>query len=223
MKRNTLIEWIFSPNKQLERIKHAEHISNIWKTMILLIAASFLIYGWMAGLGMGSNLLSSSITDIPNSLYNADKFWFVIGRALFGLLFSVIILFLVSYYFYLVTELPYRMILVMQQVVFFVMLMERIIWIPLYTYMGLDWYVSPFSFGIIASYFTEITWIQTFFGSISLFQIWILFFQVKFILKLSIMEKYKVWIAVIALHLIGYVIVTLLSFFDTMLMDGWFN
>ncbi|WP_245711647.1 hypothetical protein [Gracilibacillus ureilyticus] len=222
MKRNTLIEWIISPDDQLERVKHAEHAENLWKTATLLIIASFLVYGWMASIGMGSHLISISITDMPNLAYNADKFWFVIGRAIFGLLFALIILFLISYYFYLLTELPFRKILLMQQVVFFVMLIERIIWIPLYTYGGLDWYVSPLSFGIIASYFTDKLWIETFFGSISLFQLWIIFFQAKFILKLSILEKYKVWIAVILLHLISYAIVTLLSYFDNILLDGWF-
>ncbi|KAB8129187.1 hypothetical protein F9U64_15490 [Gracilibacillus oryzae] len=222
MKRNTLLDWVIKPDTHLERVKHAEHVGNIWRTTILLILASFLIYGWMAGIGMGSALISPSITDVSSLEYNTDKFWFVIGRAIFGLIFAIIILFLISYYFYLVTELPYRKLVLMQQVVFMMMLVERIIWIPLYTYVGLDWYVSPFSFGIIASFFTDIHWIEAFFGSISLFQLWIIYFQAKFLLKLSILEKYKVWIAIILLHLFSYVLVTLLTYFDKNLMDWWF-
>ncbi|WP_085993628.1 hypothetical protein [Oceanobacillus senegalensis] len=207
----------------LYRIGKAEEIKNQWKTTIFLILFSLFLYTFMAYFGMGTNLISEHATTLTTVEYEVSKFWFVVGRTLFGGLFALLILFVPSLLFYLLTDIPYQKLLIMQQIVLTVMLIERIIWIPLALFIGLDWYVSPLSFGIIASYLTDTPWIIAFFGSISLFQLWVIWFQGKFIMNLSATKKYIIWINIILLHIFGWCFAALFAYSDSYLISGWFN
>src|SRR5690625_1013640 len=148
-------KFLFSINDHLFRLRQAEAMSPIWRSNSLLILLSMLIYLWMAFLGMGSNLISGDALVLGALNYEASKFWFVIGRLLYGAFFASFILFVPAYLFKLLTDIPFKKLVVMQQVVLFIMLVERLLWIPLMLFAGLDWYVSPLSFGIIASYITD--------------------------------------------------------------------
>ncbi|WP_156291805.1 hypothetical protein [Oceanobacillus salinisoli] len=217
------IHFFRSSEDHLIRIGKAEELKNQWKVSIILILVTVLIYGWMAYLGMGTNLISEQATTLSQEEYEASKFWFMLGRALFGFLFALLILFVPSLLFHLLTDIPFQKILIMQQVVLVALLTERMIWIPLALLTGLDWYVSPLSFGVIASYLTETLWIIAFFGSISLFQLWIIWFQATFLISLSDTKKYVVWINVILLQMVGWCFAALLAFADSYLISGWFN
>src|SRR5699024_1732867 len=89
----------------------------IWKSNVLLVVLSMLIYMWMAYLGIGSNLISKDAVNLGAQGYEASKFWFIVGRLLFGLLFALFVLFVPSYLFKLLTDIPYKKLIVMQQVV----------------------------------------------------------------------------------------------------------
>lgn len=205
------------------RVRKAEKIQNLWKVSIILVLSSIVIYSWMAFLGMGSDLVSKGAVGLSPEVYESSKFWFVIGRAIYGVIITAVVLFIPSVLFYLLTEIPYQKLLIMQQVVLAVMLLERIIWIPLVLLIGLDWHVSPISFGVIASYITEAPWVTYFFGAISLFQLWIIWFQVKFITSLYPMKKVWIWVNVILLHILGWSLTALLAFADSYIISGWFG
>ncbi|RDW18620.1 hypothetical protein [Oceanobacillus chungangensis] len=221
--RVNLFKFFFSMDDHLFRIQKAEKINNLWKVSGLLLLCSVIIYAWMAYLGIGTNLISANAVNLTEAQYESSKFWFIIGRAAYGLLFSVIILFLPSLLFYLLTDIPYQKLMIMQQMVLAIMLVERVIWIPLATLIGLDWYVSPLSFGIIASYLTETPWVIYFFGAISLFQFSIIWLQVKYLGKLSVTRKSLIWLTVILLHLVSWCLAAAIAFTDSYMISGWFN
>ncbi|SEQ70424.1 hypothetical protein [Piscibacillus halophilus] len=221
--QNYLYRLFTDMDGQLFRIQKAEDIQKVWKASLLLFLASIAIYFWMAWLGMGTNLISQEFTSTTPDVYNAYKLWFIMGRALFAILLAVIILYLTSFYFYLFTKIRYKKLVIMQQVVLMMMLFERLLWIPLFVYLGLDWYVSPFSLGIITSYFTQHEWFLYFFGSITIIQIWIIAFQAKYLSRLSPMKIWKIWTLVIIWHLISYLIVATLGYFDEQLLVRWFE
>ncbi|WP_404457102.1 hypothetical protein [Oceanobacillus kapialis] len=219
---NNLFRFLFSMDDHLVRIKEAESIKRVWKVNVLLVLISLILYGYMAYLGMGTNILSPEAQTLEPLAYEQQKFWFLVGRGTVGLLFALFILFIPSVYFSLLVDIPYRKMVIMQQVVLFVLLIERAIWIPLAVFNGLDWYVSPVSFGIIASYLTDIPWLIYFFGAISLFQIWVIWFQVRYLRNLTEMKKQWIWVYVILFHFFMWALTALLAFMDQYILNRWF-
>ncbi|MFD2639117.1 hypothetical protein [Piscibacillus salipiscarius] len=205
------------------RIKRAEDIEKVWKVSLLLFLSTIIIYVWMAWLGMGTNPISSVFMSVSESNYNALKLYFIAGRAVFAVLLAALILYLTSYYFYLFTKIRYKKLVIMQQVVLIMMLFERLLWIPLFVYLGLDWYVSPFSLGVIASYIIDLEWFIYFFGAVSIIQLWIIGFQAKYLSNLTDMKRWKVWLMVILWHFFVYCIVATLSLFDVELIEWWLS
>lgn len=216
-----VFKFLFSKKDHMLKMREAEVVKGVWKMSAILVLLSMLIYGWMAYLGMGSDHISSQATALSAIEYEQSKFWFLVGRVCFGLLLSLFLLFIVPFILYGLTEIPFKKLVIMQQLVLCVLLVERIIWIPLFVFAGLDWYVSPLSFGIIASYITDIPWIISFFGAISLFQLWIIWFQVTYIHSLSSMKKQSIWASIILLHVFYWLMVAFLVYFDTSLLGGW--
>ncbi|MBY7141813.1 hypothetical protein KFZ56_01620 [Virgibacillus sp. NKC19-3] len=218
-----LFKFFRSMDDHLFRIRKAEKVQNLWKVSILLVLFSVIIYAWMAYLGIGTDLISQNIVTHSPAAYEQSKFWFIIGRVGFAILFAVLILFVPALLFYLLTDIPYQKLIIMQQVVLVVLLIERILWIPLMLTIGLDWYVSPLSFGVIASYIMETPWLIYFFGSISLFQLWIIGFQVKYLSTMAVVKKHWLWVNVILLHILFWCIAALLAYADEIIISGWFG
>jgi len=221
--RVQLFKFFSAMGDHIFRIKRSEKVTNLWKTSIILIITTALIYGWMAYLGIGSTILSSGAMQLSEAAYESSKFWFMIGRVLYGVLFALVILFVPSLLFYLLTEIPYQKLVIMQQVVLAVMLLERLIWIPLVVFVGLDWYTSPLSLGIIASYLIEMDWFIYFFGAISLFQIWIIWFKFRFLRALSGVKNSTLWLFIILLQLLGWAFAATVSVADFYIISGWFE
>jgi hypothetical protein len=207
----------------LFRIRKAEKLYNVWKTSLLLALISVLIYIWMAYLGLGSTPLSPAAVYTSEIEYEQYKYWFILGRAVYALIFAALVLFIPSLIIYAFTGIPYQKLIIMQQVVLAVLLLERVIWIPLATLIGLDWYVSPLSFGIIASYFIEIDWFIYFFGAITLFQLWVIWFQVRFISGFHAIRRRWLWLIVILLHIITWALAATLAAVDMQIISGWFE
>lgn len=218
-----LFKFFFNMDDHIFRIRKAEKVNHLWKVSVLLTLVSVVVYIWMAYLGIGSDLVSRGAVGLTPEAYESGKFWFLTGRVIYAVLFAALVLFLPTLLFYLLTEIPYHKLLIMQQVVLVVMLIERLIWIPLMLLIGLDWYVSPLSLGIITSYITDVSWVIYFFGAISLFQLWIIWFQVKFITSLVPMRKRWIWLNVILLHILGWALTALIAFADTYIVSGWFG
>ncbi|ALX49359.1 hypothetical protein [Lentibacillus amyloliquefaciens] len=221
--RVNLAKFFFPIEDHLYTLKRAETLKNLWKLCALLVLASAGVYAWMAILGIGSDIISSEAAALSVFEYEAGKVWFVLGRMTFAAAFALLILFIPSLFFYAITEIPYKKLLVMQQIVFLVMLIERVLWIPLAVYAGLDWFASPWAFGIITSYFTDLSWVIFFFGAISLFQLWIIWFQVKFVGFMSDINRVWLWVSVIGIHILDWAGVSALAFLDSHLISGWFG
>lgn len=216
-----VFKFLFSQKDHILHIREAEDVKGLWRMSSLLIFISMFIYGWMAYLGMGSDLISSQAMTLSPIEYEQSKFWFLIGRVCFGLLLSLFLLFIIPLVLSGLTEIPFKKLIIMQQLVLCVLLIERVIWIPLFVFAGLDWHVSPLSFGIIASYVTDIPWVISFFGAMSLFQLWIIWFQVTYIHSLSSMKRQWVWASIILLHIFYWLIAAFLVFIDTSVLSGW--
>lgn len=205
---------LFNPQDHLFRLKEAETTSHIAKNVFLLLSLSIIIYGWMSWLGVGTDPISRHATDLAQVEYELSKLWFLIGRALYALLFALFILFFPSLLFRLAYKVPYKKTVIIQLSVLLILLLERLTWIPLLVSSGLEWFVSPFSFGIITSYITDISWVIFFFGALSIFQIWVIWLQVRTLAYLSLVKKRWIWTGVLLLHLAYWASAAALAFYD---------
>ncbi|WP_079710160.1 hypothetical protein [Paraliobacillus ryukyuensis] len=220
---NNIIRMFTHMEEQLDQLKQAETVKGMWKRNVILILATMIIYAGMAYLGLGTNLISEHLTETSTSELEVQKLWFLLGRSLYGCLFAILVLFTPSLFYFLLTDTIYRKLVVMQQVVLIVILLERVIWIIQSLLFGLDWYVSLMSFGIIASYIFEKNWLIYFFGAISIFQLWLIWFQTKYLIRTTNIKKHVVWMLVLTLHLVGWALAAAVASIDTILIGGWFN
>ncbi|MDY0394959.1 hypothetical protein ACFSMW_11135 [Virgibacillus halophilus] len=218
-----IFKLLFRMEDSIFRINETEKIQNLWKSSLYILLAAIAVYVWMAYLGIGSGLVSEGAIRLAPAQYTVHKFWFVIGRLLYAILFWGFTLFVPAVLFNMVTEIPFQKLVIIQQLVFAMLIVERLIWIPLAIYAGLDWYSSPMSFGIIAAYLTSRSWIIYFFGAISIFQIWIIFLQVRYIHGLCQMPKRGIWASVIFLHVFEWGFAALFSSMDSYMIGGWFG
>lgn len=217
------IRFLFSIDETLSQMKESDGVTRLWKVAMMLLFASILIHGWMGYLGIGSNLILASGRFLTTDVYESSKFWFIIGRIIYGGLFAFFTVIIPVLIFKWTTEISLDRLVSMQLVVLLVLLIERFTWIPLVYSFGLDWYVSPFSFGILASYFTTKLWIIHFFGSISIFQLWIIWFQVKFISTFLALSKKLVWLVIIIIHILIWALITFMQFASPIFISGWFG
>ncbi|HLQ73433.1 MAG TPA: hypothetical protein VK125_04325 [Bacillota bacterium] len=217
-----VFKYFTAPNDHLFRIDRAETIKNIKRTTALLIFASILIYGWMAYLGIGSTLILDGDLLFTAATYESSKFWFIIGRAAFGGIYAAIMIFVPAFIFRLISNIDFSKLVVMQLIVFLFILVERLTWIPLAVFADLDWFVSPLSLGVLASYVTTKSWVIYFFGSITIFQVLIMMLQIKFICYFLDVKKGLIGFSVFLLHFVEWWLITLVSFVSVFIIDRWF-
>lgn len=217
-----LIKLFFAVDDHIFRIGKAEEVKRPWKVVAFLCVLSVIVYTGMAVLGIGSSALSNGAVLLDSAEYELRKFWFIIGRAIFSLVFVLLVIFVPAFIFYWITKIPFKKLILMQLPVLFVLLVERLIWIPLVVYVGLDWYVSPLSFGIIASYLTDIPFLVYLCGAVSLFQLWIISFHIRFLSRLSNVHKGWIWSTVLLFHIAVWSVTAVVTFTDVHLVKGWF-
>ncbi|QSS99659.1 hypothetical protein IMZ31_16565 [Pontibacillus sp. ALD_SL1] len=192
----------FRRENTFSRMYHAEKVDHLWRRVFLFIFLTMLVYISSAWFGLGMDVISTRATSLTFEDYEVRKLFFLFGRALFGLIFAILILFGSPFLLWMFTGIPYRKLIALHLPILMVLLIERIFWIVVLVNTGLDWYVSPVSFGIITSYFTDIPWIIYFFGAISVVQLWIVWFKIKTVHYFTKWKRWQAWLLVIMLHMI---------------------
>ncbi|WP_077624152.1 hypothetical protein [Sediminibacillus massiliensis] len=216
---SNIVKLFFHPEDHLFRIREAEKITHTTRLTFLLIGLCLVVYGWMSWLGIGSAPISANAVTMPQPNYETAKVWFLIARLAYALLFALFILTVPTCFFWLFYNIPFKKIVIMQLLVLSVLLVERLLWIPLFIYAGLEWYVSPLSFGIIASRLTEIPLLIHLLGVISIFQLWIVGFQVRYLSYLSKVYKAWIWTGVLLFHFTVWFIAAFVSSYDSYLIN----
>ncbi|MCA0985095.1 hypothetical protein LCL89_13710 [Halobacillus yeomjeoni] len=214
-----LIKLFTRRDDHLFKLNEAERLKNVWNLLFLLLFLTIFTYVWTSWLGLGSEAVSQGMAGWNRLEYETSKAWFVMGRTLFSLCLFVFILFISSFYFWLFNDVSYKKLMIVQMNVLLILLIERMTWIPLMVYAGIDWYVSPFSFGVITSLLTDQKWIIYFFGAISLFQLYIIYYQIKCLSWLSSTKKVWIWTGVLIWHILLWAGTAALSYYDLFLIQ----
>ncbi|UOQ44371.1 hypothetical protein MUN89_21530 [Halobacillus salinarum] len=213
-----LFKLMFRRNDYLFKLNEAERIKNVYNLLFLLLLGTILTYLWSSWIGLGTDPISANMAELNRIEYEFRKAWFLLGRAAYSFILFIFVIFIASFYFWLFNDTSYKKLFIVQMNVLMIMLLERVTWIPLMVYAGIDWYVSPFSFGVIASYVTSQDWLVYFFGAISIFQLFIIWYQVKCISYLSSTKIGWIWTGTIIWHILLWAGTAALSYYDLFLL-----
>jgi hypothetical protein len=210
-----LIKGLTQPTYFFYHLKSTESISGIKKLIIMLLLSSAFVFGFISSFGIGMDPLSKELNTLTATSYELEKFLFLLGRIILGMLYALITLFMSALIFWTISENgEYRKLVVLQGVVLLILLIERLTYIPLSIFLSLDWFSSPLSLGVIAQYITEEPWGIYFLGSFSLFKIWIFYIQYKGLKRLTQQKNWLIWLVIVLTNLFFWAITAFLAYID---------
>lgn len=198
----------------LHQLGQAETVYGLNNRVMLLFLSSLLIFAVSGWFGLGTHEISAEINNLSNSQFEWEKFLFWIGRLVSGLLFAAIYLYIMSLWFDIWTEAPFKHLLIVQAFAFLPILIEKIIHILCVSLLGLDWYSSPVSLGAIAQSAHAPAWIIYFSGCATLFKVWSMYIQFIGLRKLAAMQRGAALLVTVSIHLIFWAITATLAFFE---------
>lgn len=193
-------------------LNRAERIVGLWPRVIAFLAISLLLSAYSTYIGVGQESLSKYIYDVSSGQFAAMKGLFGIGQVIQGVIKTALFMFFSAIIFWIFTDLEFRKLLVVQLFPTAVYLAEKIVLLPLRFYFGIDTVSSPFSFGVIAQYIFNNEWLHHFFAMISIFAIWIIYIQYRYLIKISDKSKKVIFSIVIFTNLFIWLFASLFSY-----------
>jgi hypothetical protein len=201
------------------QLKEMEVLKGYRRSIFNLFLLSAFIFGLISAFGIGMDPLSKELTKLSPTSYELEKFMFILGRIIAGILYASIILFVPAVIFWTISEKgEYRKLIIVQALVLLILLLERLTYIPLSMFFSLDWFSSPLSLGVIAQYITTKPWVIYFLGSFSLFKIWIFYIQYKGLKRLTEKKNWLVWTVILLTNLFFWSITAFLAYIDFSLL-----
>ncbi|WP_080843865.1 hypothetical protein [Cytobacillus gottheilii] len=209
-----MIFCLMKPYEYAIRLEHAESPNPILKKTLVLTGISALLFGISALLGLKSEILSPAIFDLSNSEYETQKMLFAIGQILWGIVITLILLFLPSLFFWTVTEIEYKKLVHIQFAIVCIILIEKVLLILLGYLYGLDSNSSPFSLGIIGQYVTSNEILLKILSVISIFKLWIIYIQYTVIKVLSDKSATFVLLICLAFNIMWWIFAAIFKYLD---------
>ncbi|MBT2642972.1 hypothetical protein J7I80_12100 [Bacillus sp. ISL-41] len=212
MNRIHVLRGLFYPDLYTYKLRDSEYVPGVWKNTAMLVLLSGLIFGISAYFGIGSEYLSKNLTAVSRENYELHKLLFMIGQLIWGLFYGIAMIFIPALFFWTFSDIELKKFVTVQLYVMPVLLLEKVINIPLATELGLIKTSSPFSLGVIAQYITNNDFIIYFLAAITLFKIWAIFIEYKYIKMLTGKRPGIVLLLVIGINLIFWLFSALFSF-----------
>lgn len=212
MNRIHVLRGLFYPDLYTYKLRDSEYVPGVWKNTAMLVLLSVLIFGISAYFGIGSEYLSKNLTAVSRENYELHKLLFMIGQLIWGLFYGVAMIFIPALFFWTFSDIELKKFVTVQLYVMPVLLLEKVMNIPLATELGLIKTSSPFSLGVIAQYITNNDFIIYFLAAITLFKIWVIFIEYKYIKMLTGKRPGIVLLLVIGINLIFWLFSALFSF-----------
>lgn len=212
MNRIHVLRGLFYPDLYTYKLRDSEYVPGVWKNTAMLVLLSGLIFGISAYFGIGSEYLSKNLTAVSRENYELHKLLFMIGQLIWGLFYGLAMIFIPALFFWTFSDIELKKFVTVQLYVMPVLLLEKVINIPLATGLGLIKTSSPFSLGVIAQYITNNDFIIYFLAAITLFKVWVIFIEYKYIKMLTGKRPGIVLLLVIGINLIFWLFSALFSF-----------
>ena len=195
------------PSVFLESWKTVESYTNIRSRIVALFLISSVIFGAAGWIGMGSQTWSGQFVTAYGLEYDLQRFYFFLGRILLGILSIAVLLLLPALlYWLLAEEHSYRKIVAIQIFPISILLLEQLLFVLLMVWQGIDWHSSPFSLGVIGQLVIEHEWTIYFLGSISLFKIWVMYWQFLTLRIVTTLKWWVVFVIIFAMNILFWAI-----------------
>lgn len=210
-----LFKGLREPYKTAQLLGEAEKISGFWKRLILLFVITFILASIESIFGVGNDILSKELNNLSNTGFEATKSLFAIGQIIRMLIEALLIITIPSLFFWAVSEKEWKKFIVLQQFVLVLFLLEKLLLLPFAVFLGLTTDISsPFSLGIIGQYLTNNEFILLCLAQISIFKIWAVVLQFKYIKELTEGTAKRAALYVIGFNIVILLIVTLFNMMD---------
>jgi hypothetical protein len=210
--RMHVLRGLFYPDLYTYQLRDSEYVPGVWKNTTMLILLSGLLFGVSAYFGIGSEYLSKNLTAVSRENYELNKFLFMIGQLIWGLFYGAAMIFIPALFFWTLSDIDLKKFVTVQQFVLPILLLEKVIIIPLAISLGLTKVSSPFSLGVIAQYITGNDFVIYFLAAISLFKVWAIFIEYKYVKMLTGKKTGMVLLMVIGINLMFWLFSALFSF-----------
>ncbi len=207
-----LVKGLLSPGRNRYHLHEAEAVTHFKGKIVLLYLLSILIYGFYGFLGIGSESFSKELLNLGTSEIAMGKVLILAGNLVAGLVYPTVYLFLIALFLWVVTDIEFVKLLIVQMIVFILQLLEKVLIMPFLVFMQLSHDSNPFSLGVISQYLTSNEYVIHFLGEMTIFQVLIIAVQYYYLKKFTERNKYMVLLAVILSYLILWLINALLAY-----------
>lgn len=209
--RLQLLKGLFRSTHELAQLSQAEKIRGLWTKFSLLILISVLLSLLAGALGIQSESISAYLADFDIYTYEWLKLLFAAGSGLAGLLLPFFFIFIPALLFWTFLELEFKKLIALQCITFSIYLIEFALLIAWNVFFSIPRDSSPFSLGVAAQYITENMIVIRFFSFISIFQIWILVIQYRFLRTSQTRKPHFVFFMVLLIGLAFWILATLFT------------
>lgn len=203
---------LLSPYISAHQLHKAEKYAGIWKKTGLLLVLTFILSSASAYFGIGNEQLSKLIYDTSASEFSTIKALFAVGQVVQAIIVTAMLIFFPALILWIFSDIEYRKLVVMQLYVASIFLIEKVITLPLQFYWGIDHASSPFSLGVIAQYLTDYELVSNFFGEISLFSIWAIILQFKYLRIITTKSARLILLLILSINLFMWIIAALFTY-----------
>lgn len=209
--RLQLLKGLFRTTHELAQLSQAEKIRGLWTKFSLLILISVLLSLLAGALGIQSEGISAYMAESDMYTYEWLKLLFTGGAGLAGLLLPLFYIFIPALLFWTFLELEFKKLIALQCVAFSIYLIEFALLIAWNVFFSIPRDSSPFSLGVITQYATDNAIAVRFFSFITIFQIWILVIQYRFLRTSEARKPLFVFLLVLLTGLAFWILSTLFT------------
>ncbi|KAA9012234.1 hypothetical protein [Niallia endozanthoxylica] len=197
-----LFKGIREPYVQAQQLMKAEKAGGFWGKAILLLVITFLLAVVSSFFGIGNEIMSKELHNRSNTDFEAIKLLFAGGQIIWSMLQAIIILIIPSLFFWALSDIEWKKFISVQFYVLTILLIGKIVAMPFTVFIGLPDISNPFSLGVIGQYLTSHNLILQFLGGITIFNIWAMILQYKYVKVLLERSRLLTALFVIGFNLI---------------------
>lgn len=214
-----LFRGLFSPYVTAHQLHKAEEIRGIWTRTTIILVISLILAGISAFFGIGNEAVSKQIYDVSSAEFEMMKALFAAGQMIQSLLITTALIFFPALVFWVFTDIEYSKLVVIGLLTAAITLIEKIILIPFQLFFGIEEVSSPFGLGVVTQYITEFEFLNYLLGTVSIFSIWIMVLQYRYLKWTTEKKKGLILLIVLATNLFIWIFSSLFSYikFEIML------
>lgn len=207
-----LVNGLLAPERNRYHLHNAEEVTQLKGKLVLLYVLSILVFGLYGFLGIGSESFSKELLDLGAKEFEAGKLFILVGNLVAGIVYPTVYLFLVALFLWVLTDIEYIKLFIVQMIVFGLQLLEKILLVPFFVFIHLNYDSNPFSLGVISQYFISNEYAIHFFSEVTLFQLLVIGFQYFYLKKFTERNKYVVLSSILLSYFILWLVNALLSY-----------